>query len=130
MDPQLHGRVLIIDDQPDIRLCLRYILEAEGYDVVGEADDARSGMDLALTLAPDIIVLDVLLPELSGLDALPHLRRVAPMAKIVMHSALAGKHRRWAEEAGADGYVDKTDIIKIGPTLHRLLRGEETSTFP
>lgn len=125
MDPTMHGRVLIVDDQPDIRLCLRYILEADGYEVVGEAEDAREGMDLALTLAPDIIVLDVLLPEISGVEALPHLRRVAPMAKIVMHSALGGTHRRWAEQAGADGYVDKTDIIKIGTTLSRVLRGEE-----
>jgi DNA-binding NarL/FixJ family response regulator len=125
MAPSTLGRVLIIDDQEDIRLCLRYMLEADGYEVVGEAEDARVAMDLALTLAPDIIVLDVLMPTMNGVEALPHLRRVAPTAKIIMHSSLSGSYRKWVTEAGADGFVDKTEIIKLSETLRKVMQADD-----
>ena len=64
-------RVLLADDHPIVRQGFRGILEREGLDVVGEATNGQEAIDLALTLAPDVVVLDVSMPVLNGLAAVP-----------------------------------------------------------
>ncbi|HEX6390449.1 MAG TPA: response regulator transcription factor, partial [Solirubrobacteraceae bacterium] len=58
--------VLIVDDHPTFRATARMLLEAEGYDVIGEAPDGTSGIEAAGVLAPDLVLLDVNLPDLDG----------------------------------------------------------------
>ena len=63
---QVTTTVLIVDDHPTFRATARMLLEAEGYDVVGEAPDGQSGIDQARSLGPDVVLLDVNLPDLDG----------------------------------------------------------------
>ena len=83
-------RVLIVDDEPDVRMLLRLQLDQAGFDVVGEATDGQEAVDLAVREHPDAVVLDLLMPRVSGFEAIPQLRRVVPGAGIVAYTAVAG----------------------------------------
>lgn len=80
-------RVLIADDSDDVRALLRAQLEMDGrFAVIGEADDGAAAVDLARELQPDLVVLDLAMPRLDGLTALPLLREAAPGARVVVLS--------------------------------------------
>ena len=67
--------VLIVDDHPSFRASARAMLESEGFDVVGEAADGTSALEAVEALAPDVVVLDVQLPDMSGFDVCAELER-------------------------------------------------------
>ena len=87
-------RVLVVDDEPDIRMLLRLQLEQADFDVVGEAGDGQEAADLAATTSPDVVVLDLLMPRVSGFEAIALLRRAAPGVGIVAYTAVAGEFVR------------------------------------
>jgi DNA-binding NarL/FixJ family response regulator len=66
--------VLIVDDHPVFRASARRLLERDGFDVVGEADDGASAIELARELDPDVVLLDVVLPDTTGFDVAEELR--------------------------------------------------------
>lgn len=116
--------MLIIDDNADVRGLLRMVLDGEdGIDIVGEAPDGASGILLASDCRADVIVLDVNMPVMDGLTALPSLRRAAPDAAIVVWTASATEDdvERKALALGADAFVRKAgkEPLKI---LH-FIRG-------
>jgi DNA-binding NarL/FixJ family response regulator len=79
--------VVIADDSDDVRLLLRSQLEIDGrFAVVGEAADGSAAVDIARDLQPDLIVLDLAMPRLDGLQALPLLREAAPEARVIVLS--------------------------------------------
>lgn len=109
-------RVVVVDDTPDLRNLLRLMLQRGGFDVVGEAADGRAGIDVVRRERPDVVLLDIAMPVMDGLEALPTLRRVVPRAKIIAMSAFgATQMASRAVAAGADGYVQK------GTSLHAIL---------
>ena len=101
-------RVLVCDDSPQIRELVRIVLELEGDEVVGEAENGREAVDEAERLQPEVVLLDLSMPVMDGLEALPEIRRVAPQARIIV---LSGFDRdRLVSQAlalGADHYVPK-----------------------
>ncbi|MDP9181543.1 MAG: response regulator [Actinomycetota bacterium] len=101
-------RVLVVDDTPALRVLMRAVLEGTGFDVVGEAGDGLSGVTLATELRPDLVLLDLAMPVMDGLEALPRLKAELPDCKVVI---VSGFERRAMEaqvvEAGADAYVQK-----------------------
>ena len=102
-------RVLVIDDEPDILLLCRVNLGFAGHEVL-EAPDGERGMELALRSRPDLIVLDVMLPELDGLSVLRMLRKrpetsQTPVVLLTARAQLADQTRGW--EAGCAEYVTK-----------------------
>lgn len=102
-------RVLVVDDQPDIRMLLRHHAandEDGGIRIVGEAADGRSAIEAAAQHRPDAIVLDVRMPKLDGISAIPALRAVAPGVRIVMYSSSEDR-RDEALSRGADAWVAK-----------------------
>jgi CheY-like chemotaxis protein len=102
-------RVLIVDDEPDIRLMVRVFVTTVGHDVVGEAADGQQAIDMARELQPDAIVLDVMMPGLTGLQALPAIREVCPTATVVIFSVLGAD----TDEASlADGWVEKGEPLE------------------
>lgn len=118
------GRVLLVDDDADIRQVIRLYLErVGGFEVVGEAADGREGIDLAADLQPDVVLLDVMMPGMSGHEAVPELLRVSPQAMIVMLSALsAGAHEDRALSAGAFAYIEKSTLdLGLGQQVNDLL---------
>ena len=106
-DKKLH-KVLIIDDSDMSRTVLRGILHGDDYDVVGLATNGKHGIELALKLKPDIVCLDNMMPEISGLDVLLEIRAKLPQTLIVMVTGSADRETvEAAVQGGADGYVIK-----------------------
>lgn len=103
-------KVLIVDDSRLVRLTIRSILErAEGFEVVGEAENGREGVDMAKELAPDVVTLDIEMPVMNGIECLRRLRIVSP-AKVVVLSSLTHPASPKAVEArlvGADAVIGK-----------------------
>jgi DNA-binding NarL/FixJ family response regulator len=103
-------RVLIVDDHPLTRGALSALLAQNGFDVAGEASDGEEAIDVARTLQPDLILLDLSMPGLDGLGALPRLREVAPECEVVMLTASVAEENLLASiRAGAAGYLLKTE---------------------
>ena len=87
-------RLLVVDDNPDYRLLLRFALEGSDVEVVGEAASIATGLESATALQPDLIVLDVVMQDDDALTALQQLRDVAPGAAIVVVASYA-EHELW-----------------------------------
>ena len=101
-------RVVVIDDTEDLRDLMRIALTRGGMTVVGEAGNGLEGIETVRTAQPDVILLDLSMPVMDGLQALPHLRRLVPTAKIIVLSGFgAGQMADRALESGADGYLQK-----------------------
>jgi two-component system response regulator NreC len=102
-------RVLIVDDHAVVRAGLRLLLEAEeDIEPVGEAGSAREAIFQARALKPDVILLDVVMPEQSGLDAIPTLLHEEPETKVLVLSMQDDpQYVRQAFSSGASGYVLK-----------------------
>lgn len=106
-DQQL--RVLLCDDHELVRVGLRSLLEAEpGYDVVGEAGDAETAVQLASELHPDVVLMDVRLPGRSGIEACRDIRSAHPEIAVIILTAYADDEALFSSiMAGAAGYVLK-----------------------
>lgn len=101
-------RAVIVDDTDDIRDLLRIVLRRAGYDVVAEAADGRAGIEIVREHRPDLVLLDLAMPVLDGLEALPTLRDLVPDATILVLSGFGAEQMaERALAAGADGYVEK-----------------------
>jgi DNA-binding NarL/FixJ family response regulator len=121
------ARILLIDDHALLREGLRRIIQDEaGLVVVAEAGSAGEGLKLALAHQPDLVVLDLSLPDQSGLDLLPRLRQELPRVRLLVVSM----HRRTesivaAFEAGATGYVTKESVPEnLIEGIRNVLAGE------
>lgn len=104
--------VLLVDDEDDIRYLTRVHLERAGrFRVVGEAADGVHAIEQAERLAPEVILLDVVMPRKDGATALPELRRVVPGAMVVVLSSLERQdHEQPLLDAGAFAYLDKFSL--------------------
>jgi two-component system, chemotaxis family, chemotaxis protein CheY len=101
-------KVLIIDDDNMSRTILRTIILGDDYEIVGEATNGKKGVELALELKPDVVCLDNVMPEMSGLDALLEIRAKLPQTLILMVTGSADRETvQAALQGGADGYVVK-----------------------
>lgn len=117
-------RVLIADDHALVRSGIRLVLEQiDGSIEVLEAADGRAAIELARRSAPDICLLDISMPELNGIDALPLLRRAAPGTKILVLSMHGGRdYVASALKAGAQGYLLKDAAVDELADAIRALR--------
>ncbi len=112
--------VLIVDDHPGFRASARMLLEAEGFDVVGEAGDGRSGLDAAAELHPDVVLLDIQLPDMDGFAVADGLNRNGVMPAVVLISSRAREDLKDQVEASpALGFIPKSELS--GPALEALI---------
>lgn len=81
-------RILIVDDSTYIRTMLRSTLEDQGFEVVGEAVNGESAIDMTMTLEPDLITLDNILPDMTGLDILKAFKEMEVKSKVIIISAV------------------------------------------
>jgi DNA-binding NarL/FixJ family response regulator len=120
------GRVLLVDDHPLTRGALSALLEHNGFGVVGEAADGAAAIERAGALQPDLVLLDLSMPGVSGLEALPQLRAAAPEAEVVVLTASGTEENLLgAIRAGAAGYLLKNEPPeRIVEFLRGVVRGE------
>lgn len=114
--------VLIVDDAMFMRHSLRQILEKNNYKVIGEAENGIKALMQYKELRPDIVTMDITMPEMSGIEALQLIKKIDPQAKIVMISAMGQESMvRDSIVAGAQGFLVKPfkeeDVLK---SLNRL----------
>lgn len=131
--PKMSVRVLIVDDQPSVRNSFRSLLASRpDWKISGEAADGLEAIEKAKSLRPDIILMDVSMPRMSGLEAARILRDEVPEAKVVIVSqndpALVSIQ---AHEVGASAHIAKSDLFRtLLPVLDELIRpgsGEATA---
>jgi len=105
---EIMARVLIVDDAAFMRISIKNMLTKNGYEVVGEAENGAIGVDMYKDLKPDIVTMDITMPEMSGLEALKEITKQDPQAKIVMVSAMGQEAMvREAIVSGAKGFIVK-----------------------
>ncbi len=102
------GRLLLIDDSQYARELLKMILEEGGHVVVGEAANGIEGVEKYIALKPDLVILDMIMPRLNGLNTLQAIRAYDKDARILIVSAdNQEEHVRKSVKKGADGYISK-----------------------
>jgi DNA-binding NarL/FixJ family response regulator len=119
-------RVLIVDDHPLTREALASLLRAHGFDVPGVAADGAEAITEAARLQPDLVLLDLSMPGMDGLSALPRLREAAPECEVVVLTASGTEQNLLAAiRAGAAGYLLKTEPPeRIAAFLEGVAGGE------
>ena len=125
-------RIVIADDHELIRRGVRWLLEAEpGWKVVAEASDGQDAVEKAKETRPDIVVLDIAMPRLSGLEAARRLNRLLPQVKVLMLTMHESERLAWEVlNAGARGYVTKSDTARDLVIAIEALRREKTFFTP
>jgi len=106
-------RVLIVDDQPAFRRHLRRLLTYAGLTVVGEAGDIFEAERLVEIAQPDLAVVDVMLPDINGLEGVSRLKAPCPALRVILVSAYhdrAQVFRTAAAEAGAEAFIPKDEL--------------------
>lgn len=100
--------ILIVDDAAFMRMMIKDILSKNGYEVVGEADNGLKAVEKYKELTPDLVLMDITMPEMSGIDAVKNIKAIDPGAKIVMCSAM-GQQAMVIEsiQAGARDFIVK-----------------------
>ena len=107
-------RVLIVDDAAFMRMSIRKMLEENGFEIVGEAENGLMAIEKYQELQPEVVTMDITMPEMDGLEALRQIKKIDPAASIVMVSAL-GQEARMKEAIiyGAKGFIVKHFKEKI-----------------
>jgi two-component system chemotaxis response regulator CheY len=102
------AKVLIVDDAAFMRMMLKNILGKNGHQIVGEAQNGAEGVKKYTELKPDVVTMDIIMPEVNGIEAVRQIMAIDPEAKIVMVSALGQEAMvKEALEAGARDFIVK-----------------------
>jgi DNA-binding NarL/FixJ family response regulator len=120
-------RVLIAEDQTLMRQGLRTILElSEGFDVIGEAEDGRQAVERAVALQPDVVLMDVQMPEINGVVATAEINRALPSTNVILLTTFDYDEYVFdGIKAGARGYLLKdTPMSELLDTIRRIHAGE------
>ncbi|TKB34790.1 MAG: response regulator transcription factor [Nitrospira sp.] len=122
-------RILLADDHALVLEGFRRILEGH-YDLVGTVGDGRALLEAAKTLQPDVVILDVSMPLLNGIDAAAQLKKICPQAKIIVMTMHADtNYVRSAFEAGASAYVLKRSAVdELEQAIRAVLAGHSYIT--
>ena len=110
-------KVLIVDDDEDVRHTLRLLFEIENYEVVGEADNGKDGLLMTLVHRPDIVLLDYRMPGVMDGEATAQcIREALPEVRVVAFSGVLQEKPTWA-----DAFLTKERISEVAPLLEQLL---------
>jgi two-component system response regulator EvgA len=124
------NKVLIVDDHPVIRLAVRMLMERHGYEVVAETDNGVDALQLAREHMPDIVILDIGIPKLDGLEVIARLASTTmPVKVLILTSQAPGHFSMRCMQSGAAGYVCKQqDLTELLSAIKAVLSGY--SYFP
>jgi DNA-binding NarL/FixJ family response regulator len=112
-------RLMIVDDHPMVREGLKLLISDEaGFEIVGEASDGVMALEIASQICPDVVLMDVMMPRLNGIEATRHLRQRCPSSQVIILTSSLGDNLRVNEalKAGAVGYllkdIQKADLLR------------------
>jgi DNA-binding NarL/FixJ family response regulator len=140
--PRVLRRIVLVDDDEILRLSLRAAFTRAGWQVVGEAADGRAGVDLAASQRPHVVLMDLSMPNMDGIEATRAIRAAAPETEVVVLTVTEDRTVFDALKAGASGYLLKgtplTEVVDaveqamaggspISPKIARLILGEFTT---
>jgi DNA-binding NarL/FixJ family response regulator len=112
--------ILIVDDHPSFRKTARALLESEGFEVLGEAADGASAIEAANSLHPDVVLLDIYLPDIDGFEVTAELTRNGRATAVVLTSSHDVRDfGRLVEQSNARGFIPKAELS--GASLSALL---------
>jgi two-component system, chemotaxis family, chemotaxis protein CheY len=117
------AKILIIDDAKFMRMTLKNILEKANHQVIGEGENGIQAVELYRKLQPDLVIMDITMPEMSGIEAIKAIKNEFPQAKIIICSAM-GQHKMVVEaiKAGAKDFIVKPfDENRLLEAVHRVL---------
>jgi DNA-binding NarL/FixJ family response regulator len=123
--------IFLVDDESLVRAGLRALLEKSGtFEIVGESGDARDAIEKIGKQRPELVILDIRMPGLSGLDAVAPIKKASPSTKVLMASQHESRDFVFqALRAGADGYITKSsDPRELAPAIESIHRGESFVT--
>jgi len=125
------SRILIIDDEPVLRITLRYLLEQEGHEVWA-AENGRVGVEICRSERPDLVITDIMMPEQEGVATFEILQEEFPQLPVIaMSGAQAPKTIRTAEASGKLSYVMKpVDTSSLFRLIQRVLTKSPTPVTP
>jgi DNA-binding NarL/FixJ family response regulator len=119
-------RILIVDDHKLLRTSLKVILAAEaGLEVVGECTDGAEALDACTTTRPEVVLMDISMPKMSGIDVTGQLRLKHPQIRVLMLTAsISADNIQRAASAGASGFLLKCgDCSQLGNAIRTVARG-------
>ena len=106
------ARILVTDDAAFMRMQLKDMVTKAGYEVVGEAENGNAAVELYQKLHPDLVTMDITMPEMDGVSAVKEIRKIDPNAKIIMCSAMGQQNMVLeAIEAGAKDFFGKAFLL-------------------
>jgi DNA-binding NarL/FixJ family response regulator len=120
-------KIVLIDDQAIVRAAFKALLNGvERFEVIGDAGDARKGVELVGELKPDVVIMDITMVGLSGLDAVGPVKQASPRTRVLMASQHEGmKFVQQALQAGADGYLSKdSEPAELSLAIDSIVRGD------
>lgn len=123
-------KIMIVDDHPVVRLAVRVLLEPQGYEVVGEADNGIDALQLARSSLPDVVILDIGIPKLDGLQVITRLRAMESNIRILVLTSLrTDSIASRCLQAGASGFISKNnDLSDLAGAVKAVMPGY--SFFP
>ncbi|MFM5865788.1 response regulator transcription factor [Aeromonas caviae] len=123
-------RIMIVDDHPVVRLAVRVLLEPQGYEIVGEADNGIEALRLAREQLPDVVILDIGIPRLDGLQVITRLRTMGSSVRVLVLTSLGTESiASRCMQAGASGFISKDeDLSDLAGAVKAVLSGY--SFFP
>jgi len=117
------AKVLVVDDAKFMRVTLTKMLEQGDHEVIGEAENGLQAIKLYQSLKPDVVTMDITMPEMTGIEAVKHIINDYPDAKIIMCSSMGQQQMVLsAIEAGAKDYIVKPfDESRVNAAISRIL---------
>ncbi len=122
-------RILIVDDHTLFREGMKALLSRqESVEIIGEASNGKEGIEKAISLSPDVVLMDLNMPDMTGIEAVGHILKVKPDTKILMLTVSEDDEDLFsAVKAGAMGYLLKNvDAERLVSSVHQVARGEAT----
>ena len=118
-------RLLIVDDHAEVRKALRRLLSVEDFDVCGEAADGLEAIQATRLFNPDVILMDLFMPHMTGLQAADEIRQEFPDMLIMLVTTTDSSIEQAARNVGIRGTVSKMAMQDIVPCIRAMLRGDE-----
>jgi len=129
LDSRMTHRILLVDDHAMVREGFKRLLDVPGLSICGEASDGKEALEKVAALKPDLVLMDLSMPVMGGIEATREIRRLSPAIKVVIVSLHDSVHAATqAKQAGADAYVVKSRSAGELLEAMSVVLGEDLST--